>query len=656
MNKTLTINLGGFVFHIDETAYDILSKYLQALKGYFSNPETRDEIVSDVEARMAELFRAELGKNREVIGIDDVNKVISILGNPEDFGGDTEPNKANQPFSNPQAFDYTNQSRRRVFRDPDDKVVGGVCSGLANYFGFDPLWLRLGWVISLFFFGMGFLLYFVLWIIIPKAVTTADKLEMRGEPVNLQNIEKQVMEEMKDFEERAKEFGKDAKTWGRNAPQGPAGRFFNDFFRLLGLIIVKFFSLIGKIIGGFFLFLACAVGFAFLAILFGSMDFIQVNINQQDFGINLHDLLSRIFVSDLDQNLFLGALAFFSFIPLTLLVYWAIRILFKVKRGNLIPWVVTGLFLSGIILLVFPLRNLKKDTKTLYVDKSQIKIKNSDTLYIETDPKTDAIMTNGFNDNEDLNFVGNWKIMVDNETPSLVGVTRLDIVKSPTDSTWIEVVRSAKGFDKEAAGRRAKSIDYGISQRDSLLVVNGHFNLADNEQLRHQKLRVILHLGQGKTIYLNKSIEPIIYDIKNVTNTYDSDMLGHYWTMTMDGLACPDFRKTDEPSEEDSEDLGDAKEWDNADGSHTIEIENITSNSKSVIIDDKGDKTEIVEKHLGNGTKEITVKKWDKKGKLKTETINVVKDEQVEIPELPTPPTPSKGKGEKKKEVKVIVR
>ena len=653
MNKTLTINLGGFVFHIDETAYDILNKYIQAIKGYFSNPETRDEIVSDVEARMAELFRAELGKNREVIAQEDVTKIISILGNPEDFGGDTEPTNQNQPFANPQSYDYSKQSRRRIFRDPDDKVFGGVCSGLANYFGFDPLWLRLGWALSVFFFGMGFILYLVLWLIIPQAITTADKLEMKGEPVNLQNIEKQVKEEMKDLEQRAKEFGNDAKLWGKNVPTSSAGRFFHDFFRLLAMVIVKFVSFIAKIVGGFFLFLACVLGIVFLAILFGSMDFINVNINQQEFGINLHDVLNRIFVTDLDQNLFLSALAFFSLIPLILLVYWAVRILFKVKRGIAIPVVTMGLLALGIVLLIWPLRNLKKDTKSMYVDKTQIKIEQKDTLYFEADPKTETIIRNGFNDDEDLNFVGNWKIFVDNDSPSLVGLTRLDFVKSHNDSTWIEVIRSAKGAEKSSAAIRAKAIDYGISQRESLIVVNGYFPLAESEKLRNQKIRVIVHVGLGKTVYLNKSISPIIYDIKNVTDTYDNDMLGHYWTMTGDGLACPDFNEDKADSKDQFDDESEMIESDNEDGTKTIEIQNISANSKSVIVDENGEKTEIVQKEMGHGNRKVTVKKWDKKGNLISQTESISKDEFIETP---TPPTPPNSKSSSKKEVKVEIR
>ncbi len=605
MNKTLTINLGGYVFHIEENAYEILGKYINAIKSHFANPETRSEIISDVEARVAELFRAELGKIREVISEDDVNKVIGIMGNPEDFGGDAdaESSDSSRPFANPSNYDYTSKSRRRIFRDPDDKVAGGVCSGVANYFGFDPLWLRLVWALSFFFFGFGIMLYIILWIIIPKAKTTADKLEMRGEPVNLQNIEKQVKEEMKDFEGRVKGFGEDAKNWGRSGPQSTIGRFFQDFILLVGQILGGFFRFIGKAIGIFLLILACILGVMFLGSVFGTMDLINVTINEQNFGLDIQEILNRIFVSDTDKYITATALITLALIPIISILYLAIRILFKVRKGIAMPWILTGLTILGILLLIIPFRNLRKDTKALYVAHDKVSVnmpvdttfhvKNGkvtsmdigmhsrfDTLYLESDPKSDMLLITGFSRNDgDIEFHGNWNILVDNETPVLVGLTNLNVIESLSDSTWIEVIRSAKGADNDDAERRAKAIDYGVSQRDNKIVVNGYFTLGENEKLRHQKLKVILHLGKGKTVFLNRNIKPLIYDIKNTTDTYDSDMLGHYWTMTAHGLTCPDFAGSRPEGMSD-------EEWE----------------------DGGGETTETEEIDLGNGKKEVRVK------------------------------------------------
>jgi phage shock protein PspC (stress-responsive transcriptional regulator) len=626
MNKTLTINLGGYVFHIDEIAFETLSNYIIAIKGHFANPETRNEIMSDVEARLADLFKIELAKGREVISEDDVAKVISVMGNPEDFGDDSE-NKGEKPFSNPSAFDFGIPNRRRIFRDPDERVLGGICSGIANYFGFDPVWLRLIWALSFFIFGFGLLLYIILWIILPSAKTTAEKLEMRGEPVNLQNIEKQVKEEMKDLENRVKTFGKGAKKWSQIGGQSRLTDFITDLFRLLGQIILGILKFVGGFVGLTLLIIACVFGVIFLSSVFGTMDIVNVNLNGQSFGLDIPEILNRIFVSESDKNITSIALILFALVPIFLLFYLGIRLLFKIQHNVFISWIIAALIISGITLLILPLKNLRKETKALYVTREKVAINsNLDTLFLESDPKTHSLLIPDFNDSQDgdINIKGNWNILLENETPVLVGLTHLNVVQSQSDSTWFEVIRSAKGPTKESAETRAKKIDYGISQREGKLVVNGFFTLAENEKLRNQKLTVLLHLAKGKTVFLSPNIGPIIYDLKNLSNTYDNTMLGHYWTMTMNGLACKDFQnsKSENAEEEEEED------WDGKGEITETEEIDLGNGKKEIrvkVTERNGRVTETTEIDLGGGKKEVQVKVIDKNGTLETENISAPK-------------------------------
>jgi phage shock protein PspC (stress-responsive transcriptional regulator) len=199
MKKTVTINLSGFIFHIDEDAYDHLSNYLSKIRGYFTDSEGQEEIMSDIESRIAEMFQEKITKNKEVINMTDVEKVIAVMGKPEDYldeSAQTETKEEANRQSSTGSATHTNTRTRRVFRDPDNEVLGGVCGGIGAYFNIVPLWLRLAFVVSFFVFGTGLLLYIILWIIIPEAKTTAEKLEMRGEQVNVSNIEKSIKEEI----------------------------------------------------------------------------------------------------------------------------------------------------------------------------------------------------------------------------------------------------------------------------------------------------------------------------------------------------------------------------------------------------------------------------------------------------------------------------
>ncbi|EPR74352.1 hypothetical protein ADIWIN_0694 [Winogradskyella psychrotolerans RS-3] len=188
MNKTVNINLAGTFFHIDEDAYLKLSRYLEAIKRSFTDSQGRSEIIADIEARIAELFAERIQNEKQVVGVKLVDEVITIMGQPEDYLVDDEIFE-DEPK---QQYKQKSGSTRRLFRDTDNSYVGGVSAGLGHYFGIDALWIRLLWVILMFGAGTGFLLYILLWALIPEAKTTAEKLTMTGDAVNISNIEKKL--------------------------------------------------------------------------------------------------------------------------------------------------------------------------------------------------------------------------------------------------------------------------------------------------------------------------------------------------------------------------------------------------------------------------------------------------------------------------------
>jgi phage shock protein PspC (stress-responsive transcriptional regulator) len=203
MKKTFSVNLGNRVFSIDDDAYIRLKEYLDRIESYFSDEKEREDIINDIELRISELFTERLGLNKQVITLRDVEEVIAIMGDPKEISG-TEG----------QAGDYkshdSHQRRtgsRRIYRDPDDRMIGGVCGGLAAYLGIDPVIVRILFILFLIF-GIGFLVYIILWIVVPEAKTTAQKLEMRGDTVNASNIGNFVKEE---FDSVKKSFSRKKK-------------------------------------------------------------------------------------------------------------------------------------------------------------------------------------------------------------------------------------------------------------------------------------------------------------------------------------------------------------------------------------------------------------------------------------------------------------
>lgn len=225
MKKTLTINLGGTVYHIDEDAYILLDNYLNNLRYHFRKHEGADEIVHDMEDRIAELFDEYLHQGHQVVTIREVEAVIARMGKPEDLNDGSEEGETDSERA--ADADPSETATRRLFRDPDDRILGGVASGWAAYLGWDPTWVRLAFIlIGLIFHGFIFI-YLIAWIIMPLARTATEKLQMRGEPVNVDSIGKAVT----DGFERVNESIRSEKT------QSVLHQLASGFARFIGGVL-----------------------------------------------------------------------------------------------------------------------------------------------------------------------------------------------------------------------------------------------------------------------------------------------------------------------------------------------------------------------------------------------------------------------------------
>ncbi len=203
MKKTIDLNISGIAFHLDEDAYAKLKKYLDEINKHFSNKKGHADIINDIENRIAELFQQKLSAKKQVISIEDVEEVIGIMGHPSDFDHDSEEEY--------QAPKTRSNKQRRLYRNPDDRLLGGVCSGLGGYFNIDTVWVRLAFFIAIWLGGVSVLVYLILWIIIPPARTVAEKLEMQGDPVTIANIEKSIREEVNEIKDKLEDLTEQAK-------------------------------------------------------------------------------------------------------------------------------------------------------------------------------------------------------------------------------------------------------------------------------------------------------------------------------------------------------------------------------------------------------------------------------------------------------------
>ncbi len=217
MKKTQNVNIGGYPFTIDQDAFHQLEDYLDRIEDHFRDSEGFEEIIDDIERRMAELLQERV-KSKSIISSEDVTHAISVLGTPEDFGSyEGQTSRASRGRGNGSEY----KTGKRLYRDPDDRIIGGVCSGLAAYFGIqDPIWVRVGFVIASLGAGSGVMLYLVLWALVPEAKTPRDFLAMRGEPINVNNIAKVVEEQVEQITDHLSDLGNDWKSRRRKKKSG----------------------------------------------------------------------------------------------------------------------------------------------------------------------------------------------------------------------------------------------------------------------------------------------------------------------------------------------------------------------------------------------------------------------------------------------------
>ncbi len=523
MNKTVTINLSGIVFHIDENAYELLKKYLEKLKAHFSTTQGKEEIIADIESRLAEMFAERNADVNKVIMAADVNVVIEAMGKPEELPGNEEEDQQSKAKSDQTV--YFEANRKRFFRNPDDKVLGGVCSGISAYFDIDPIWLRLAFAFSLIFAGTGLFLYIILWFIIPEAKTTSDKLQMRAERVNVATIEKNVREEMENLKKRGEVFAGEltSDTMNRRVRSSTqkVGDFIGDILRAFGKFIAGIFGIVITIVS--------------IAVLVGLTIAIFSGVGLFSFAVP-HEITAMVLTNSQLWWLVIGGILAIG-IPFTLLLLNGLKILFKVKLNlRMIGAVMAGLWLVGIAICVLTGVRIASEFQRSATIKQSSMVTNmsGNRIFLQSTPDN---VDYDFNNDEIVRF-GDLFVLDDNADSVVNRVVDLDIEQSENDSTYVIITRYSRGRTYDEAKDLAEAISYNYVVKDSALMLPEQFNISTSSKYRGQHIKVLLKVPVGKSVVLDKSLDGMLSDVSNVTDTWDWDMLGHEWKMTKDGLEC----------------------------------------------------------------------------------------------------------------------
>ena len=550
MDKTVAISLGGFSFTLDEIAFKKLKIYLDDVRNSLHGVDGVDDIIEDVEIRIAELFRERL-RFREVVSNDDVDFVIATMGHPNQYRVEEEE----EVYVKTERVEIK-PTKKRLFRDPDDKIISGLSAGLAHYFGLDPWAIRAGWLILGFlgiFGGFSLLLvlisYVVLLAIVPLAKTTSEKLQMYGKPANIETLKKNAQE------------ASEAVANGSRALSSKLGGVFSLIgkllFGLLGGII--FLVGIGLIIGGF-------------AIAFTTWTEVPTEL----FGYLVEDQWMSI------ATKILGGLL--MIIPGVLITILGVRCFTKLKISK-------ALIISSIVvwfIALFSIIGISLNTASKFsnqVERSKNELFNipSDTLVVNFKDEKDGDYI--------FNSIGDLDQLIDEKGNLLVSIKdRITIKESEDDHFKIDVKYTSKGGNSKEAKRNLESIDYNYQIKGNQLILDEFIKIKPTGKFRKQSVKITLYVPKNKTIQ-TKGVDQVVIDNQGV-EAYFYENNNRFFKNNGEKIVCLNCDNEDDNYKEYDEDFENIE----------INVEDSSENAK-VRIDKNGIRIESNDGNIGISTK-----------------------------------------------------
>lgn len=530
MKKTFSININGLLFNIDEDAFEKLSTYLRNLKKHFIGTEGGEDIVNDIEARIAELFKEQLKDHLSIVTLKDVDNVIHTLGQP--FEMDEEISSASAKKK------ARSHHKKRIFRDLDNNMLAGVAAGLAAYFFVDSLIIRLLFILSVFMGGVGIIIYITLWVLTPVANTTAEKLEMEGEKVDIHSIEKKVTQELSVLKDRFKDFTNEAgdlineagnliktKTIKSGRTASRFGEVVHDSLRVL-------FRTLGIIIGIVFLIVGIALSISFAAVYMGftpAFHFDNFTIEALSFPNFLNTyIFSTPYV--LILNL---ALALVILIPVVALIYSGIRLIFNlraIKFLSIIATVIWAIALSmAVTLSLKTLEEFKTESKEIKTISLNTIQNDTIKLFIYNQQYYKELRENS---TSSIFFQNDELILGSNNV--FFGNPGLTFDKSDGTGFELHIRNSARGAYATDAKERLLNTKYHFEIKDNSIYIDPFFSLINDEKWRDQEINFTLLIPTGKTLYVDKEVNH--YFKWNYWKQSRRSVVGNYWIMTEEGL------------------------------------------------------------------------------------------------------------------------
>jgi len=495
MNKTININLDGLAFKIEEEAYERLNTYLETIKKRLGDNDEAKEVIADIESRIAELFQYKC--QGCTIQLDAVEEIIHTIGEPAEIIDEEDIDEdASEESKTSSGTSSSYVGKRTLYRDPDDRFLGGVCAGLAAYFDVDPLVFRIIAAVSAFAsFGITAVVYIILWVAMPEAKTLGQRIEMRG-GITFKKMGDNIKEEYQSVTSKFKEY-KNKPNYKRmqhkanktgDAMANGLYQLLNIFGILLGITIViwSILSIMGLV--GFFAFKDTILG---LAVTDGN-----------HFIASVPDR----FLSYMDQSFLTAAILLVIGIPFLVVLYLGLKLIFRFKsHGKFVGMTALILWLGGIVLVFFTGIRIAKsfEESGTVSDQHQLKPTQSKTIYL----RASEMETSG-KDREYLMDIDHLELFSEDGELTVEGAPVINITRG--NNLKMTIDKKARGLNDDEAEFNAKTTEYNWTQNDSIIYLDRKFNIAEEALVRNQKVYVNIQIPYDKNLEVSPYLDRFI--------------------------------------------------------------------------------------------------------------------------------------------------
>ena len=526
MNKTIIINISGIIFHIEEDAYEMLKNYMNDVKRHFSSSEDSFEIITDIENRVAEMFSETLKKeNRQVLLPTDITTVINKMGKVTDF------EDTGSTISESAELYNKFETKKRLYRDPDNKIIGGVCSGVASYFDIDPIWIRLVLAALFFIFGTGFLLYILLWIIVPKAKTRTEKMQMKGQKMDLSGITQSVKEELGDLRRNFNSAGKEIV---------PASAKVKNFIQELVELVLRLLGGIVRVIAvvasGLFLIIGFVMIIAVFIVFMAALNIIPSDY-ENIFPLQLNNSSLQEFAT--------VSTAIAIIIPFIAICFLSVKVLFKNAYIN--RKLALYLFLFWIVSLgcvIYSAAKITKDFREVgKLEKTEmLKPNKSNVYYLNLNGMTPFSPEDSTSINFQIFGMKKTTVLRGKNIETDWNQVEISIELSDNDQISLVSTASSHGNTLSDAIREAEKVRYSYVQSDSTITFDPIFVFSEKTLYRNQDMELVLKIPENTRLIINGGLNEYLNNINLWECKHDEERdfreQKTEWIMTKNGLVC----------------------------------------------------------------------------------------------------------------------